>query len=107
VSDSIDDFAEPTAEGGFSGTSVRQLKTSPAAVWYGDCFGTEVRGIQTPGGNEGPLIRMYHPRLGLWIVQQIWEEPLSYRSSGGQFRGEGREEGDAAHDQMVDNLIVG
>lgn len=79
-------------EGELSGTSVRQLNTSPAAVWYADTFGTGVRGIKTPGGNEGPLIRMYHPRLGLWIVQQILEETLSYRSSRAQSVSEGREE---------------
>lgn len=71
MSDSIDDFVEPATEGGFSGTFVRQFKTNPAVVWYGDAFGAGVRGMQTPGGNEGALIRMYHPRLGLWIVQQI------------------------------------
>jgi len=76
----MDDFVDPATEGGFSGASVRQLKTNPAVVWYGDVFGTGVRGMQTPRGNEGPLIRMYHPRLGLWIVQQIWEEALSYCS---------------------------
>lgn len=106
MSDSIDDFVEPTTEGGFSGTSVRQLKTSPAVVWYGDALGTGVRGMQTPGGKEGPLIRMYHPRFGLWIVQQIWEELLSYSSPGGQFLGDGHEEV-AAHDYMVDDLVVG
>ena len=65
VSDSMDDFVDTATEGGFSGASIRQLKTNPAVVWYGDVFGTAVRGMQTPGGNEGPLMRMYHPRLGL------------------------------------------
>jgi len=65
LSDSIEDFVEPATEDRLSGTSVRQLKINPAVVWYGDVFGMGVRGIQTPGGNEGPLIRMYHPRFGL------------------------------------------
>ena len=48
---------------------------------------------------------MYHPRLGLWIVQQIWEEALSYCSPSGQSLG--MEGGKVAYDYMVDDLIVG
>jgi len=76
------------------GTSIRQLKTKPAVVWYGDVLVTGVRGMQTPGRNKGPLIRMYHPRLGLWIVQQIWEEALSFFPPDGKF-------GDDAEDSWL------
>lgn len=29
-----------------------------------------MKGMKAPGGKDGFLRRMYHPRFGLWIVQQ-------------------------------------
>ena len=53
------------------GTFVRQLNDNAASAWYGAVWGTGINGIKNPDGNPGERIRMYHPRLGRWIVQQI------------------------------------
>jgi hypothetical protein len=53
-----------------SGIFVLELKDIAASVWYGALEGTGVRGMNTPGGNMGERMRMYHPRIGRWIVQQ-------------------------------------
>ena len=50
---------------------VRELKESAPSAWYGDEGGTGMKGMKVPGGKDGCLRRMYHPRLGLWIVQQM------------------------------------
>lgn len=48
-----------------------------ASVWNGDEAGTAVKGMDTPGGNEGARILMYHPRFGRCIVQQTFEVAFS------------------------------
>jgi hypothetical protein len=44
---------------------VRELKESAPSAWYGDKGGTGMKGMKVPGGKDGCLRRMYHPRLGL------------------------------------------
>lgn len=53
------------------GMFVREWKDRAASAWWGDAWGTGVRGMKTPGGNDGDRIRMYQPRFGRWIVQHI------------------------------------
>lgn len=48
-----------------------------ASAWNGDEVGTTVSGMETPGGNEGARILMYHPRFGRCIVQQTFEVAFS------------------------------
>ena len=62
-----------------AGIFVRELNDNAASAWYGAVWGTGINGIKTPGGNPGERIRMYHPRLGRWIVQQMVLVWLCYK----------------------------
>lgn len=56
---------------------VLEVNDRAASAWNGDEVGTTVNGMDTPGGNEGARILMYHPRFGLCIVQQTFEVAFS------------------------------
>ena len=55
--------SEREGDGG-DGFEVRHANVSAASEWYGDVCGSAVRDMNTPGGNVGERMRMYHPRLG-------------------------------------------
>lgn len=56
----------------------RQVKYKAASLKSGEERGTGRNGINTPGGKAGERIRMYHPRFGRCIDQQIVELWLCY-----------------------------
>lgn len=62
------ELGRSTVEGDEEGEMfVRELKERAASVWRGDEAGTGVNGMNTPGGNVGERMRMYHPRRGRCI----------------------------------------
>jgi hypothetical protein len=60
------------------GILVLELKDRAASAWFRESWGTGISEMKTSGGKDGERMRMYQPRFGRWIDQQMVDVGLCY-----------------------------
>lgn len=63
------------------GMEVRHANEIAASAKFGETLGTGRSGMNIPGGKDGARTRMYQPRFGRCIDQQMVEVAFSYSQS--------------------------